>query len=124
LQRSKKFLIGVGTATCGRSAGALEMLETFHQEIRNHNIEANVIEVGCLELCCVEPLVSIVKIGRPRPWFGNVTSARTRELVNTYLLNGNLVVDYVLGTTEGSVEMSKLLNVFRSVYLKEVKADE
>jgi NADH:ubiquinone oxidoreductase subunit F (NADH-binding)/(2Fe-2S) ferredoxin/Pyruvate/2-oxoacid:ferredoxin oxidoreductase delta subunit len=105
LQRSKKPSIFVGTATCGRSAGALEVLETFHREIENFNINANVVEVGCLGLCYAEPLVGIVKPGRPNIWYRNITPERAKELIEGYLLNDNPLVDYALGTTgDGGVE--------------------
>jgi len=105
LQRSKKPLIFVGTATCGRSAGALDTLETFHRELKNYNIEANIVETGCLGLCYAEPLVSIVKPGRPRIWYRNITPEKANELIEGYLLNNNPLVDYALGTTgDGSVD--------------------
>ena len=54
LLQSKKPLITVGTATCGRAAGALEVLEMFQQELENRNIECSIIEVGCMGLCYAE----------------------------------------------------------------------
>ena len=104
LQGGKKPLIYVGNATCGRSAGALEVLETFHQELKYNNIDADVIEVGCLGLCYAEPLVSIAKPGRPLIWFGNINAEKTRKLVRDYLLNDNPLAEYSLGTSNGRIE--------------------
>lgn len=105
LQRSKKPLIFVGAATCGRSAGAMDVLETFHRELKNHNIDANVFETGCLGLCYAEPLINIMKPGRPTIWYRSITPEKIKELINRYLLNDDPMVDDALGTTgDGGVE--------------------
>ncbi|MCK4602772.1 MAG: NADH-quinone oxidoreductase subunit F [Phycisphaerae bacterium] len=98
LQRSDKPLILVGTATCGRSAGALDVLETFRKELKKRGIDCNIIEPGCIGLCYAEPLVTIIKPGRPGICYPNVTSERVVELIEGYLINDNPLPDYALGT--------------------------
>jgi len=97
LQRSDRPLILVGTATCGRSAGALEVLDTFKKELKNRGIDCNVIEVGCLGLCYAEPLVTIIKPGRPGICYYNVTCPKVVELIEGYLINDDTLSDYALG---------------------------
>ncbi len=104
LRQSKNPLIFVGTATCGRSAGALDILEVFHRELESRNIDAEIIETGCLGLCYAEPIIGIVKPGRPNIWYRNVSPERARELIDGYLVKGDTLTDYALGSTEGSVE--------------------
>jgi NADH:ubiquinone oxidoreductase subunit F (NADH-binding)/(2Fe-2S) ferredoxin/NAD-dependent dihydropyrimidine dehydrogenase PreA subunit len=104
LRQSKNLLIFVGTATCGRSAGALDTLEVFHRELKSRNIDAEIIETGCLGLCYAEPVVGIVKPGRPNIWYRNVSPERAKELIEGYLVKGDPLADYALGSTEGSVE--------------------
>ncbi len=105
LQNSEKPSILIGTATCGRSAGALETLETFQKELENSEIECNIIEVGCIGLCYAEPLVTITKPSRPGICYGGVTPERAAELVESYLVNDNPLPDYALGTIgDGSIE--------------------
>ena len=105
LQRGDKPLILVGSATCGRSAGALEVLDAFQRELENAGIDANLIETGCPGLCYTEPLIGIAKSGRPCIWYRNVTPEMAKELVEGYLLNDDPLADYALGTTgDGSVE--------------------
>ncbi len=58
IQHSPHPRILVGTATCGRSAGAGEVLETFRQELGQRGLGGQLIEVGCLGLCYAEPIVS------------------------------------------------------------------
>lgn len=105
LQRSEKPLILVGTATCGRSAGALEVLETFRKELKNRGIDCNIIEVGCIGLCYAEPIVMIKKPGRPGICYGNITPERTIELIKGYIVKDKTLPEYALGTIgEGSIE--------------------
>ena len=47
----------VGAATCGRSAGALEVLETLRRGLEQRGLDAHLIEVGCVGLCYAEPIV-------------------------------------------------------------------
>ncbi|MHC4738974.1 MAG: NADH-ubiquinone oxidoreductase-F iron-sulfur binding region domain-containing protein [Planctomycetota bacterium] len=105
LQRSNKPLILVGTATCGRSAGALEVLEAFQKELKNRGINCNVIEVGCFGLCYAEPLVTIIKPGRPGICYRNVTGSRVVELIEGYLINDDILSDYAMGTVgDGTID--------------------
>ena len=53
----------VGTATCGRAAGSMAVLEAFRREIDRLGGEAQVSEAGCMGLCSYEPLAVIVKPG-------------------------------------------------------------
>ena len=105
LQRSNKPLILVGTATCGRSAGALEVLEAFQKELKNRGINCNVIEVGCFGLCYAEPLVTIIKPGRPGICYRNVTGPRVVELIEGYLIGDDALSAYALGTIgDGTID--------------------
>jgi len=105
LQHSEEPLIFIGTATCGRSAGALEVLETFQKELEARRVDCNIIEVGCIGLCYAEPIVSITKPSRPGICYGGVTPERAVELIEGYLINDDPLPDYALGTTgDGSIE--------------------
>jgi NADH-quinone oxidoreductase subunit F len=104
LEQSKKPLIFVGTATCGRSAGALETLEVFRRELENRNIDAGIIETGCFGLCYAEPIVGIVKPGQPNIWYSNVSPERARELIDCYLTKDDTLADYALGSTGGAID--------------------
>ena len=105
LQSSPKPRILVGTATCGRSAGALEVREAFEQRLKEHNFDSHIIEVGCIGLCYAEPIVCIVKPPGPGICYRDVTPERAAELVDAYLLGGDPLPDYALGTFgEGSAD--------------------
>jgi NADH-quinone oxidoreductase subunit F len=73
LGKSTSPVIFIGTATCGRAAGADTVLEAINAALERHKIKANITQVGCLGLCYAEPLVDIIKPGRPRIHYGNLT---------------------------------------------------
>ena len=87
LQKSPNPLIYVGTATCGRSAGSLEVLETFQTESKKRHIDCTIVEVGCIGLCYAEPIVCITKPGNPGIFYGGIDSGKAVELFERYIIN-------------------------------------
>ena len=117
LKQSKIPVISVGTATCGRAAGALEVLETIGNELKSQGITARIIEVGCIGLCYAEPIVTITKPGRPGICYGNVTPQKAQELIESYITGNNPLAEYALGTIgEGSID--GIPNLFHIPILK------
>lgn len=104
LQNSKKPRIFVGTATCGRAAGAMAVLEAIEKELARLKIDAIIMQVGCVGFCYNEPLVDIVKPGRPRISYGSVTPQIATQLIEDYLVNDNPHPELAMATIgEGSV---------------------
>jgi len=98
LQQSDRPRILVGTATCGRAAGAIAVLETVDRELSRLGIEAIVTQVGCIGLCYAEPIVDIIKPNRPRISYGNVTPEIISQLIEDCIINDNPRPDLALGT--------------------------
>jgi len=98
LEHSDKPQIIVGTATCGRAAGALAVIDAINSELAKHNIEAPITHVGCIGICYAEPLVDIVKPGQPRICYSNVTPEIVPQLIADYIVNDNPRPDLALGT--------------------------
>jgi len=109
LWRGEKTLILIGTATCGRSAGALNTKKVFEDELTGRGFEANIIEVGCMGPCYAEPLILIIKPDSPGICYRNITPDKAKELVDNYItVDGedcDPMVDYAMGTIgNGAVE--------------------
>jgi len=105
LEDSETPRIYIGTATCGRSSGSLEVLHQLKAELNQRNIDAQVIEVGCIGCCYLEPLVYIAKRGRPRLAYSNVTPEIASQLVTDYIVNDNPRRDLAICSIgEGEVE--------------------
>ncbi|MFH1560219.1 MAG: NADH-ubiquinone oxidoreductase-F iron-sulfur binding region domain-containing protein [Chloroflexota bacterium] len=85
LEAGDKPWIRIGTAVCGEAAGALPVVEAFRTELERRGIAANVSAVGCLGLCYAEPLVDILKPGKPRVFYKNLTPEQVPALVESYL---------------------------------------
>lgn len=90
--------IAIGTATCGRSAGAMAVVEAFKKELKEKNLAANVVEVGCIGPCYAEPLVNITKPNRATVAYQNVTGKMVTEIVDNYLKGDDPLPQYALGS--------------------------
>ena len=99
LEDTTRSVILVGTATCGRAAGAREVLQALRNEVKKRNLDCPVIEVGCLGHCYAEPLVIIRKPGYPAICYGRV---------NTVNWSGILFWEMILVTSSFSVPWRKM----------------
>lgn len=90
---SDKPRILVGAATCGRAAGALDVIEEFKKELSAAGISDKVelVETGCLGLCYAEPLVEIRACGTPSVLYSNVSPKDVAKLVKEHVVGGNAV---------------------------------
>jgi NADH-quinone oxidoreductase subunit F len=96
----EKPLVTVGTATCGRAAGALATLAALKEEIASQGVGAAVVEVGCLGHCYAEPLVTVYHPEFPVLCYGRVDEDRARYLVREFLINGDPCLDLALAALE------------------------
>jgi NADH:ubiquinone oxidoreductase subunit F (NADH-binding)/NAD-dependent dihydropyrimidine dehydrogenase PreA subunit/(2Fe-2S) ferredoxin len=101
LEQESRPRILVGTATCGRAAGALAVIEAIEQVRREWDLEILVTEVGCLGLCCIEPLVTIHKPGCPAILYGNVTPSIIHEILQRWLLGDDPCLGWAVATVSG-----------------------
>ncbi|MDD4364286.1 MAG: (2Fe-2S) ferredoxin domain-containing protein [Synergistales bacterium] len=92
----KLIQVKVSMATCGIASGARETLADFMRLTREKGIE-NVVftQTGCMGYCHSEPTVEVTKPGEEPVVFGNVKGERVREIVEKYILKGELVADII-----------------------------
>jgi NADH-quinone oxidoreductase subunit F len=93
-------VILIGSATCGRAAGALAVIDAFHKELAKQNIDVRVIEVGCIGMCSLEPLVTIIKPDSFTICYHKVTPHMVPNLVESYVIGDDPCLDIALGTVE------------------------
>ena len=67
-----KPTIFIGTGTCGLGAGAQKTINSAKSFLSKRGIKADIIRVGCIGLCSVEPIMDIQLPGMTRISFGNV----------------------------------------------------
>jgi NADH-quinone oxidoreductase subunit F len=114
---SKKPCIYIGTATCGRASGALKLIEPIKEELKKSGLAANIIEVGCIGLCYIEPLVDIAGADGIRISYRNVTPEIIPQLINEHLVNNKPVASLALGIV-GDGKINGIPNLFDLPVLK------
>jgi NADH-quinone oxidoreductase subunit F len=105
LQESEIPVFFVGAATCGRAAGATEVLQVLRDHIERKKINAKVVEVGCLGPCSFEPLVIVHKSGAPRVCYANIGPDEIVQILENYVLGDDPCSQWALGTmTPGTLD--------------------
>ncbi|KPK43655.1 MAG: NADH dehydrogenase [Phycisphaerae bacterium SG8_4] len=99
LQTSSVPVLYVGAATCGRAAGAGDVIKRLQAEIRDKHVDVKLVEVGCLGLCCFEPLVVVHKPGSPQVCYGKVDPDKSAGILERYVLGTDPCAKWALGTT-------------------------
>jgi NADH:ubiquinone oxidoreductase subunit F (NADH-binding) len=86
----------LGAGTCGLGAGATSTRAALETYLADHGIEAELVEVGCVGLCAVEPMVDVQIPGRTRLALGEVTAEKVPEVMDA-ALKGTTPAACVLG---------------------------
>ena len=81
----EQTLITVGAATCGRAAGAAEVIEALKAEVVKQGLNVPIVEVGCLGHCYAEPMLTISKPGYPPICYGYVNPVIAERLVKEFV---------------------------------------
>ncbi|MHB8086393.1 MAG: NADH-ubiquinone oxidoreductase-F iron-sulfur binding region domain-containing protein [Dehalococcoidia bacterium] len=98
LYKGRIIHILVGTATCGRAAGSMAVLEALRHEIDGLDVRVAISEVGCMGLCSYEPLVTIIKPNDFAICYHHVTPQMVPRLVQGYVTGDDPCLDLALGT--------------------------
>ena len=83
--------IKVGMATSGIASGAKETMNYLITEIDKRQIKALVMQVGDMGFSYAEPTVEVTIPGKDPVVFGNVNIARAQEIIDKYIVNGELI---------------------------------
>ncbi len=89
----KKARIMVGAATCGRAAGALDIIAEFKKQLQKAGIadKVELVETGCIGLCYAEPLVEVRAENADPILYGKVAVADVEKLVFGHLQKGEIL---------------------------------
>ena len=96
----RKAMVRIGTASCGIAAGALKVKEAFEREIAARDLDAAVVEVGCMGHCYAEPLCVISKPGFVPFCYGPVDEGLAERLVQDFLAGDDPCYEYALAALE------------------------
>ena len=92
----------VGMATCGISAGARPVLNTFVEEVANAGLTDKIMvtQTGCIGICQYEPVVEIYEDGKEKVTYVKMTADKAKEVVEKHLKGGKPVAEYLIGNTK------------------------
>ncbi len=97
LKASRIPIIYLGTASCGRAAGAMEVLRSAQKTLKEKRLKAKILQVGCIGPCYLEPLMDIQMPGRPRISYANVTPEKAKKIIESYLIKGDPQAQFAVG---------------------------
>jgi len=87
--------ITVGLATCGVSAGATRVFETFRSLVQGDGGKATLHATGCLGMCYREPLVEIDD-GVGKYLYGDVDEKKAKAIFRDHVLAGKPVEAFLV----------------------------
>ena len=96
LAASPRPVVYVGMGSCGLAAGAGEVHERVQAYLREREVDALVVSVGCIGPCYLEPLLDVQLPGRPRLSYSNMT-AELADATLDALLAGDVPKRHLLG---------------------------
>jgi NADP-reducing hydrogenase subunit HndB len=95
--------IKVAMATCGIAAGAKDVMSFIINELDFHGVDAVVTQTGCMGYCYAEPTIEVIVPGKEPVVYGFVTRDKAKEIIDQYILKGELV-DGVIPITYKTID--------------------
>jgi len=97
LQGSESPVIYVGTASCGKAAGAVQLIAQTERFLKENKVSAEIVQVGCIGPCYLEPLVDVQMPGGPRVSYNNVTPKSLTPILQSALVEGQVLTRGAIG---------------------------
>jgi len=88
----------VGMATCGIAAGARPVMSACQEEVSRRGLrDVTVIQVGCVGVCRLEPIVEVLVGGQEKVTYVNMTPDKAREVIAEHVVNQRIKTEYTIG---------------------------
>ena len=97
LQNNARPVIYVGAGSCGRAAGATEVIEAVKAHLRKKKVAAKIVEVGCIGPCYLEPLLDVQMPGQPRISYSNVAEKHVARILDPFLEDDEIPRFHLVG---------------------------
>jgi len=105
LENLPQPLIQIGMGTCGKAAGAEDVWLAAKNTLKQMQMLGRTLQVGCIGMCYLEPLMAVRKPGMPFIYYGNLTPEKTEQILKSYLLDGDPMPQWAVCTRgNGGVE--------------------
>ncbi|MHA1776209.1 MAG: NADH-ubiquinone oxidoreductase-F iron-sulfur binding region domain-containing protein [Promethearchaeota archaeon] len=95
--QNSKPIIFIGMGTCGLASGAQATFDTFRSEALKYKLDIEIIPVGCVGSCFLEPIVDIKLPGKARVAYKQITSDKVVEIIQRTLQKEEIIREWVLG---------------------------
>jgi NADP-reducing hydrogenase subunit HndB len=96
-----KTRIIVGMATCGIAAGARPVMNSLIQEAAKRGLQnLSITQTGCVGMCRLEPLFEVSEPDGKKYTYINMTEEKAVRVINEHIVNGNPVLEFLIGTSE------------------------
>ena len=87
----------VGMGTCGIASGAESVLTTLSDLILDKDIsKVSVTQSDCIGLCQYEPIIEVIKPGKEKITYVNMTADKAKEVVDKHIIMGEIVKKYTM----------------------------
>jgi len=105
-EQPNRLRILVGSATCGRAAGSLEVMQAFAEELGKRGLTkaVDMVEVGCLGMCYAEVMVEIRGRDGKRVLYQGVEPRHAAALIEAQLVRGEIYLPLALAVMTGADE--------------------
>ena len=91
--------ITVHMGTCGIAAGAREIVTQLSAELTEAQVNnVTLRQSGCAGLCDREPMMTLTDGTGTRFVYGSLDKRKVHEIVQTHVIGGSAVADYLITT--------------------------
>jgi len=97
LQESPRPVVYVGAGSCGLAAGAAEVIGAVEGYLKKTGQKADILRVGCIGPCYLEPLVDVQMPGRPRISYSNMTPGLVKGVLESFFEKGEVYKGRLVG---------------------------
>lgn len=118
-----KIKITVGMATCGRAAGAEDVMHALKESAAAAGLDLEIASVGCIGWCQQEPIVSIQYPNQVRYVYSKFTADLAREMIGIVKENGDLASGSLQKRLLGVNDDDYVISDDRTVRLGDAPAD-
>jgi (2Fe-2S) ferredoxin len=91
------YTVSVGLGSCGLAVGAGEVMEAIRQTIASVELPPiRLIQIGCIGLCALEPIVQVQAPNQPLVTYGKVTPEAARQILSQHIGKGLVAHEFVI----------------------------
>jgi NADH:ubiquinone oxidoreductase subunit F (NADH-binding)/Pyruvate/2-oxoacid:ferredoxin oxidoreductase delta subunit len=90
-------LIFVGAGTCGRANGSTKVIARIGEFLKQHQIAAEIVEVGCVGYCQRELFIDVQKPNGPRLAYADINPGNIDQFLEAVFVQGEMRNSFLYG---------------------------